>query len=163
MKISIKGEEFTLPGQPVSVGAQAPDFKMQDLEDTVKTLADFQGKPTIISVVPAIETRICQLQTKRFNQEAGNMPEVNLVTVSTDSKETQANWCASEGVTMTMLRDEDREFGKAYGLYLAEKDFDTRALIVLDTNGQVAYVKVSEEVSEEPNYRAALDIVNSLI
>lgn len=159
MEIAIKGQKMMVPGKQVSVGEQAPDFSMKDLNDKVFSLADFNGKPTILSVVPNIDTSICALQTKRFNQEAGRLPGVHLVTISTNTKEEQSQWCAAEGVDMTMLRDEDRSFGKAYGLYLPETDFDVRALIVLDEVGKVIYEKVSSEVSEEPDYQAALDMV----
>lgn len=156
MEINIKGKPFTVPGKQVKVGDQGPTFNMKDLNDRSLTLGDFQGKRTILSVVPDIDTRICALQTKRFNQEAGRLPNINLVTISTNTKEEQENWCAAEGVDMTMLRDEDREFGKAYGLYLPENDIDVRALIVLDEMGKVIYEKVNQEVSEEPDYDAAL-------
>lgn len=158
MKIAIKGQEFIVPGKQVIVGDQAPQFEMKDLNDKIYTSDTLKGKPTILSVVPNIDTSICALQTKRFNQEAGRLPGVNLVTISTNSKEEQSQWCAAEGVDMVMLRDEDRSFGKSYGLYLPENDFDVRALIVLDEAGKVIY----EKVSEEPNYQAVLDVVSAM-
>lgn len=160
MEIKIKGNPFTVPGKQVQVGEQGPDFSMKNLDDKVMSLGDFKGKTTILSVVPDIDTRICALQTKRFNQEASRLPNINLVTISTNTKEEQGQWCAAEGVTMTMLRDENRDFGKAYGLYLPENDINVRALIILDKDGQVIYEKINSEVSEEPDYEAALKVAN---
>lgn len=159
MEVLIKGQSFEVVGKEVVVGEQARDFKMQDLNDTYYTIEDFKGKPTILSIVPDIDTSICAIQTKCFNKEAGQLPNVNLVTISTNTKEEQQAWCAAEGVDMTMLRDENREFGKDYGLYLPAKDFNTRALILLDESGKVVYSKISEEVSAEPDYQAVLDLV----
>ena len=116
MQVTRKGTIFEVPGIQPKVGDQAKEFELKSLDDKVYRLADFLGKPTILSIVPDIDTRVCALQTKRFNEEASKIDEVNFVTISNNTKEEQANWCGQEGIDMLMLHDPENTFGETYQL-----------------------------------------------
>ena len=162
MEVTLKGKPTELEGKQVVVGEKAPEFKLNNLEDKEISLSALKGQPVVLSIVPDINTSVCHIQTKRFNQEAANLEGVHLMTISSNTKEQQANWCAAEGVGMEMLHDPEKVFGKAYGLYIPEMDFLARTIIVIDAEGIVRYQEIVPEVAEEPNYDAALDFVKSL-
>ncbi|MGC6769645.1 thiol peroxidase [Enterococcus sp. LJL128] len=162
MIVTRKGTEVELAGVQPVVGAKAPDFSLENLSDKKINLSDLKGQPVLISVVPDIDTRICSLQTKRFNQEAGAVEGVAFLTISNNTKDEQKNWCAAEGVDMEMLRDVDNSFGEAYGLFIPEMGRLARAIFVIDSTGVLAYEKISQEISEEPNYQEALDKAKAL-
>lgn len=156
MKVTKKGEILELAGTQPKVGDYAPDFSLPNLSDTNIKLSEFKGKPVLISVVPDIDTRVCSLQTKRFNQEAAAIEGVQFLTISNNSKEEQANWCAAEGVDMELLHDEQGLFGQAYGLFIPEISHLARAIFVVGKDGKLIYEAISPEIAEEPDYQAAL-------
>ncbi|MGX7245643.1 thiol peroxidase [Enterococcus quebecensis] len=156
MKVTKKGEEVEIIGVQPELGAKAPDVSLRNLKDEVVNLSDFAGVPVLISVVPDIDTRICSLQTKRFNQEAANVDGVKFITISNNTKEEQANWCAAEGVDMEILHDTDGTFGKAYGLFIPEMGRLARGIFVIDKEGKITYEAISTEIAEEPDYDTAL-------
>lgn len=117
----------------------------------------------MISVVPDIDTRVCALQTKRFNQEAGNIRGVQFVTISNNTREEQDNWCAAEGVDMEMLHDKDGSFGKAYGLFIPELGKLARSIFVIDAAGKIVYEEISSEISEEPDYDKAIASAKAVV
>lgn len=163
MQVTLKGNPVELEGIQPMIGEKAPVFSLIDLQDKLVDLASLSNKPLILSVVPDIDTSVCAIQTKRFNQEAASETGINFVTVSNNTKEEQGNWCAAEGVDMTMLRDEDLEFGKNYGLLIPEIGRLARAIFVIDTKGNIIYEEIVAEVSHEPNYVAALNAAKNLI
>lgn len=162
MIVTRKGTEFELVGEQPKVGNVAPDFTLKNLEDKEIRLEDLKGQPVLISVVPDIDTRICSLQTKRFNQEAGAVEGVAFLTISNNNKEEQSSWCAAEGVDMEMLRDEANTFGEAYGLFIPEMGRLARAIFVVDKDGVLAYERISPEIAEEPDYTEALEKAKAL-
>ncbi|WP_430598084.1 thiol peroxidase [Enterococcus sp. AZ177] len=157
MNVTRKGEKVEIIGAQPEVGAKAPDFSLGNLNDEVVNLSDFTGTPVLISVVPDIDTRICSLQTKRFNQEAANVEGVKFITISNNTKEEQANWCAAEGVDMEILHDTEGEFGEAYGLFIPTMGHLARSIFVIDKDGNIVYEAISAEISEEPDYATALE------
>lgn len=163
MKITKKGEEVEIIGVQPEVGNQAPEFSLKNLKDEIVHLSDFAGIPVLISVVPDIDTRICSLQTKRFNQEAANVEGVKFITISNNTKEEQANWCAAEGVDMEILHDTEGAFGEAYGLFIPEMGRLARGIFVIDKDGKLVYEAISTEIAEEPDYAAALDKIASIL
>lgn len=163
MNVLLKGTEVELKGTQPVVGEKAPDFSLPNLSDEVITLSDLSGKPVIISVVPDIDTAICALQTKRFNEEAANLDGVSFVTISNNTKEQQATWCGAEGVDMTMLRDETGSFAESYGLLIPAINRLARAIYVVDQNGVITYTEITPEVSMEPDYTTALTAATALI
>jgi thiol peroxidase len=157
MKVTKKGEEVEIIGVQPEVGTKAPNFSLKNLKDEVVNLSDFSGTPVLISVVPDIDTRVCSLQTKRFNEEAAKIEGVKFITISNNTKEEQANWCAAEGVDMEILHDTDGTFGEAYGLFIPAMGRLARVIFVIDKEGKIIYEAISTEISEEPDYNAALE------
>ena len=154
-------QEITLHGEkvakinPVTTG-KAPDFTLTDLNGNSVTLS-LLTKPVLISIFPDINTRICSLQTKHFNVEAAKHTEIDFLSISNNTAEEQRNWCAAEGVDMTILAD-NGEFGRAYGLILDGGPLEGRLArsVFVIKDGEVMYSEILEELSEEPNYAAAL-------
>jgi thiol peroxidase len=158
--VTFKGAPLTLAGNPVAVGQPAPDFKLHYFEGGMKTvsLADVKGKPTILSVVPSLDTPVCQMQTKKFNESLGQFGDkINALTVSLDLPFAMNRFCGAENVTNIRPASDyqDRKFGQDYGTLIEELKILSRAIFVLDKNGKVAYAEYVPEVASEPNYDAA--------
>jgi len=163
MEVLLKGKPVELVGTPPKVGEKAPLFSLHNLSDDVVSLTDLKGKPVIISVVPDIDTSICALQTKHFNQEAAAIKDIHFLTISNNTKEELSNWCAAESVDMTMLSDETGTFGKEYGLLIPEMNRLARAIFVLDKEGVITYEEIVAEIATEPDYAKALEAAKRLI
>ena len=164
--ITFKGNPMTLLGDELKAGAAAPDFKLHYFDGGLKTLtkADLQGKPTILSVVPSLDTGVCQIQTKRFNQDLGAMGDkVNSVTVSCDLPFAQNRFCGAEDVKNMRVGSDYQtgQFGMDYGVMIDELKLLARSVFVLDSSGQVVYSEIVPEVASEPNYEAALAALKS--
>jgi thioredoxin-dependent peroxiredoxin len=163
---TLKGNPLTLIGPEVKVGDKAPDFKVnKDLLNQV-SLADFAGKVKLISVVPSIDTGVCDQQTRRFNEEAAKLGDnVVVLTVSADLPMAQGRWCGAAGVDkVTMLSDyKDASFGQAYGVLIKELRLLMRSIFVVDANDNVQYVEYLKEMTEHPNYEAALEATRKLV
>lgn len=159
--ITFKGNPMTLAGEAVKVGSPAPDFTLYYFEGGLKTLklADLKGKPSIISVVPSLDTGVCATQTRKFNLELGAMGDkVNALTVSLDLPFAMNRFCGAEDIkNMKAVSDyQDRNFGNSYGMLIEELKLLARGVFVLDANAKVVYAEVVPEVTQEPNYEAAL-------
>lgn len=163
MKISRKGQVIDVPGNQPGEGEVAPDFALQDLQDATISLASLKGQPTIISIIPDIDTRVCAIQTKRFNQEASQLAGIHFVTISNNTKEEQANWCGQEGVDMTMVHDPENVFGEAYSIYMPELGRYARSIFVLDQDSVIRYREIVPEMSHEPDYTQAIEAAKRLV
>ena len=165
--ITFKGNPMTLEGDDLAVGSMAPPFVLHYAQAGIQklTLDDLKGKPSIISVVSCLDTPVCAVQTKKFNQELAALGEkVNAVTVSRDLPFAQARFCGAEDIKMRTASDyQTHQFGTDFGLTIAELKLLTRAVIVLDANGTVAYKEIVSEVTEEPDYAAALAALRMLV
>ncbi|GMK45636.1 MULTISPECIES: thiol peroxidase [Paenibacillus] len=163
---AFKGNPITLIGPEVKVGDQAPDFTVnKSLVDSV-SLKDFAGKVKLISVVPSIDTGVCDAQTRRFNEEAASLGDnVIVLTVSVDTPFAQSRWCGAAGVDkVVMLSDfKSHDFGQAYGVYIKEFGLDMRSIFVIDANDKVQYVEYLSEMTEHPNYEQAINAVKALV
>ncbi|AQP54389.1 lipid hydroperoxide peroxidase [Vagococcus penaei] len=162
MQITLKGQPVDLEGVQPKVGDKAPNFTLLDLTDQVVDLSKLSDKPVLVSVVPDINTGVCQIQTKRFNEEASQLTGVHFLTISNNTKDEQASWCGAEGITMTMLRDTDLEFAKNYGLLIPAINRLARAVFVIAPNGDIVYEEIVPEVSTEPDFEQALAAINTL-
>lgn len=162
MELTKKGQPVTLPGTQPIVGETAPNFSLADLDDKKHSVTDFLGKPTILSIIPDIDTRICAIQTKRFNTEASQIKEINFATISNNTKEEQAAWCGQEGVDMLMLHDPDNTLNENYHLLVNETERYARVIFVLDKNGAIQYREIVPEISQEPDYAKALAAAKKL-
>jgi thiol peroxidase len=166
--VTFKGTPLSLAGEAVQVGQQAPDFTVHYFEDGLHTitLADVAGKPTIISVVPSLDTGVCQIQTKRFNQELGALgDQVNAVTISLDLPFAMNRFCGAEDIkSMKVGSDyQDRNFGQNWGMLIEELKLLARGVFVLDADGKVAYAETVSEVTDEPNYEPAMAALKGLL
>jgi thiol peroxidase len=167
--VTFKGNPLTLVGEAVVPGQQAPPFKLHRFVDGAMktvTLEDLKGKPTIISVVPSLDTPVCQTQTKRFNQELAALGDrVNALTVSMDLPFAQNRFCGAEGITHLVSASDyqDRNFGLNWGMLIEELKILARGTFVLDASGKVVYAEVVKEVAQEPNYEAALAALKALL
>ncbi|MCA9107297.1 MAG: thiol peroxidase [Pirellulaceae bacterium] len=165
--VTFKGAPMTLVGNPLEIGSKIPEFTLHYYEGGLKTLspADLLGKPTLISVVPSLDTGVCAIQTKHFNTDVAALgDQINAVTVSLDLPFAQGRFCSENGVSMRTASDyQNRSFGEACGMLIDELKLLTRAVVVLDANGQVVYTEVVPEVTSEPNYAAALEAINSCL
>jgi len=147
----------------VKVGDMAPDAALVANDLSEVKLSSFKGKKVIISVVPSLDTPVCDLQTKRFNQEASKLGDVVVVTVSKDLPFAQKRWCAAAGATaVKTLSDYRGNFGEIYGVLIKGLNLLARAIFVVDTTGKVRYVQLVKEVASEPDYEAVLKAVRSL-
>ncbi|EJI86152.1 anti-oxidant AhpCTSA family protein [Alishewanella aestuarii B11] len=160
------GQQIVLLGDELKVGQQAPDFKVVDNSFKPVRLSDFQGKTLMLSIVPSIDTGICSLQTKRFNEEVAKLPDsVQLLTISTDLPFAQKRFCEQEQVNnMAVLSDAVwRDFGSSYGLLIKDMGLLTRAIIIINQQGKVAYLQLVPELAQEPDYDTALQVLRQTI
>lgn len=163
--VTFQGNPLTLVGKEVKVGDKAPAFQVLDNSLSPASLDRYQGKVVIISSVPSLDTPVCDLETRRFNEEAAGLgPDVVVLTVSMDLPFAQARWCGAAGVShVTTLSDHrDASFGEAYGVLIKELRLLARAVFVLDRKGEVRYVELVKEITHEPDYDAALKAAKSL-
>lgn len=166
--VTFKGNPMTLAGDEVKAGQPAPDFTLHYFKDGMQTLslADVKGKPTILSVVPSLDTGVCAMQTKKFNETLGAMGDsINAVTVSMDLPFAMNRFCGAEGIENLQSASDyqDRKFGTDYGTMLEELKILTRAVFVLDADGNVTYAEYVPEVTSEPNYDAALEALKAAL
>lgn len=163
--VTFKGAPLTVIGDLLKAGDKAPDFTLLAPDFSEKKLADSAGKVRIISVVPSLDTPICDLQTKRFNEEVGKMGDgVECITVSVDLPPAQKRWCgAADATNVTVLSDHrDTSFGNAYGVTIKELRLLQRAVFVVDANGVITYAQYVPEVAEHPDYDKALAAATAL-
>lgn len=156
--ITFKGNEVTLLGSEIRVGDQAPSFTVLANDMTPKTLSDFPGV-RIISVVPSVDTGVCDLQTRRFNEEAAKCEGIEVLTISMDLPFAQKRWCAATGLehAHTLSDHRDCSFGLAYGVAIKELRLLARAVFVVDQQDQVIYVEYVSEATNHPDYDAPLE------
>jgi thiol peroxidase len=153
---------MTLAGEAVQVGKPAPDFTVYYFEGGLKKLglADLKGKPSILSVVPSLDTPVCAMQTKKFNEQLSSLGDkVNAVTISLDLPFAMNRFCGAEDIkNMRVGSDyQDRNFGNNWGTLIEELKILSRAIFVLDSDGKVVYAEYVPEVASEPNYEKAME------
>jgi thioredoxin-dependent peroxiredoxin len=155
---TLKGSPFTLIGPELKAGDKAPDFHVVDSSLKPVSLKDTGSQVRIISVIPSLDTPVCDAQTKRFNEEAGKLPNVSIITVSMDLPFAQKRWCGAFGVdNVKMLSDHvDGSFGSNYGTLIKELRIESRAIFVLDPGNHIRHVEYVKEVADHPDYEAAL-------
>lgn len=159
--VTLGGNPIHLAGQFPKVGDAAPAFSLVNgkLEDV--TLASFAGKKKILNIVPSLDTPVCATSTRKFNEEAGKLPNTVVLVISADLPFAAGRFCETEGlknvVTLSTMRG--REFMKSYGVEIADgplAGITARAVVVIDAADKVAYTELVPEIKQEPNYAAAL-------
>ncbi|MGL4382751.1 MAG: thiol peroxidase [Bacilli bacterium] len=163
MDITFAGNKVTLEGQQVSVGDQIKDFKVTGNDLGLKKLSDFDGVK-VINVVPSLDTSVCDLQTKRFN-ETFKDSNVTILTISNDLPFAQSRWCGNSGLenVITLSDYLYHDFAAVFGTNLKEFGLQTRAVFVLDQSNTIKYVQYVSEVTDHPNYDDAIAVANSLV
>ncbi|OPJ62834.1 thiol peroxidase [Clostridium chromiireducens] len=158
MKVKFQGNEISLEGREIKVGDTAPDFIATDNGLNAINSKDFTGKRAYVSV-PSIDTPVCDLEVRKFNEEAAKLNDVKIYVISMDLPFAQGRWCGNEGINavQTLSDYKDRSFGKEFGTYIKELGLLTRAVFVVDENNKITHVEYCEEVTSEPNYEAALN------
>ena len=164
-KVTAQGKPVTLLGQGLKVGADAPNFKVVDDSFTAITLENYQGQAVLISVVPSLDTGICSLQTKNFNEKvAQQFPGVAMLTISADLPFAQKRFCKAENIDkVTTLSDSVwRDFGQKYGLIIKDMGLLTRAVFILDKSHKVIYKQLVSSLSTEPEYDSVIEKLKTL-
>ena len=162
--VTFKGSPLTAIGPAIRVGAKAPEFQILAQDLSPITLATFAGRPILIISVPSLDTPVCDAETRRFNEEAAQLPGVELLTVSMDLPFAQKRWCGAAGITRITVASDHHEasFGRAYGTLIKELRLLSRAIFIVDAGGVVRYVEYVPEIASHPNYDAALSVVRQL-
>ena len=164
--VTMKGTPVTVLGPELRVGDKAPDFEVVDNNMAPVTLSDYRGKICIIASVPSLDTPVCDMETRRFNQEAGELgPKVKVLTISMDLPFAQKRWCGAAGIDQVTTLSDHRKasFGKAYGVLIKELRLLARAVFVVDDSGVIRYIQMVKEISTEPDYEAVMDAVKKLL
>ncbi|RVU55704.1 thiol peroxidase [Anaerosphaera multitolerans] len=166
MNVTFGGDKVTLVGEQVKVGEMAPEFKAVNLNLSEFNSKELEGKVVVYSVVPSIDTGVCSIQTKFFNEEASKLgDDVAIVTVSVDLPFAQKRFCAVEGIESAIVVSDyrDHEFGKKYGFLIDELKLLSRGIVIVDRDGKISYVEYVEEVTHEVNFDKALEELKKLI
>ena len=160
MKITFNGDPITLVENQVKVGDTAPDFLVVDNNLKGLRLGDTKGKRIFVTV-PSLDTSVCDMEVRKFNEEASKLEDVTVYVVSMDLPFAQVRWCGNAGVdrVKTVSDYKQKSFGKNYGALIEEFCFLTRAIFVVDENNKITYVEYCKDVINEPNYESALNAV----
>ncbi|MFN2187601.1 MAG: thiol peroxidase [Candidatus Promineifilaceae bacterium] len=157
---------MTVLGAKLRIGDNAPDFTVLANDFTPVHGSDFSGKIRLISVVPSLETSVCDAQTRRFNEEAAKMdPDVVILTISADHPITQKRWCGAAGIDQVQVLSDHLEmsFGAAYGTWLKERRLEQRSIFVVNKDDKITYTEYIPVVGQHPDYDAALAAVRALL
>jgi thiol peroxidase len=159
--VAFKGNPVNLAGSEVKAGQAAPDFKVQKADLSDYTLSSSPGKTRIIATVPSLDTPVCDLETKRFNEEAGKLSNVEIVCVSMDLPFAQKRWCGASGVDKVVTASDHRDasFGKSYGVLVSGGALDrilARAVFVIGPDNKIKHVEYVSDITQQPNFEAAL-------
>lgn len=159
------GKPVALAGPQLKAGDKAPDFDVVDAKLQPVNLAGTGSGVRILSVVPSLDTPVCDAQTKRFEEEAAKMSDVKIFTVSMDLPFAQKRWCGNFGINhVGMLSDhKSGSFGENYGTLIPAVRIESRAIFVIDGNNELKHVEYVPEVSAHPNYEAALDAAKAAL
>ena len=163
--VTMKGNGITLLGDAIKVGDKAPDFEATTKELTSFGLKDLEGRVKLISVVPSIDTGVCDLQTLTFNEEAAKLSDAIFVTISMDLPFALNRYCAAKGIEniITVSDHRSASFGLNYGYLIEELRLLARGIVVIDKDDNVTYVEYVKEISTHPDYDKALDAVKQLL
>ncbi|MFJ8262450.1 thiol peroxidase [Rummeliibacillus sp. NPDC094406] len=165
VQVTFINNPVTLVGPEIKVGDKAPEFTVLSTSLEEKHLSDFAGKTVLISVVPSLDTGVCDAQTRRFNEEATGLGEdVVILTISCDLPFAQKRWCGANGIEniYTLSDHRNLSFGDAYGVHMQELRLLARSIFVVDQDGKISYVEYVSEGTQHPDYDSALEAVKSL-
>ncbi|MCK1991850.1 thiol peroxidase [Peribacillus muralis] len=157
--VTFKNNPITLVGQELKVGDKAPDFTVLANDLSPVTLSDSKGSVRIISVVPSVDTGVCDAQTRKFNEEASKLGNVKVLTISNDLPFAQKRWCAASGLDNVQVLSDHRDlsFGEAYGVVMQELRLLARSVFVVNSSDEIVYVEYVSEGTDHPNYEGAIE------
>lgn len=164
--VTMKGVPLTLSGTELKVGDKAPDFSVADNNLGQAGPSMYKGKVKVILAVPSLDTPVCDIETRRFNQEAGKLgDDVAVLTISMDLPFAQKRWCGAAGIDhVTTLSDyRDASFGQAYGVLIKELRLLARAVFVVDKNDTLRYIEIVKDITNEPDYESCLKAVGNCL
>lgn len=164
--VTIKGNPLTLIGPELKAGDKAPDFKALDSGLKETGLKDFAGKIKVISVTPSLDTPVCDMQARRFNQEAGKLPDdVVVINISMDLPFAISRFCATAGIdkVKTFSDHRDCSFGSAYGVLVKELRLLARSIFIIDKSNMIKYIEIVPEMTNHPDYEKALETAKKLL
>jgi len=164
--VTMKGNPITLMGTELQVGDKAPDFVAIDNDLNPVSFDSFRGKVCIVSSVPSLDTPVCDMETRRFNDEAGRLgDDVEILTISMDLPFAQKRWCGAAGVdkVQTLSDHRDAAFGQAFGVLIKGLRLLARAVFVVDKEGTIRYIELVKEIASEPDYDSILAAVKELV
>jgi thiol peroxidase len=164
--ITWRGNPLTLLGKKLHPGEPAPDFEVLDNKLQSVRLSNYRGKVCVISSLPSLDTPTCDMETRRFNDEAGKLsPDVVILTISMDLPFAQKRWCGAAGVDQVITLSDHRQadFGNAYGMLIKGLRLLARAVFVVDQKGIIRHIQLVKEVAEEPDYDAVIKAVKKLL
>ena len=161
----LRGNPFALAGPELKVGDRAPDFDAVDANLQKVNLGKTGGGVRIFSVVPSLDTPVCDAQTKRFEEELGKIHDLQVYTVSMDLPFAQKRWCGNFGINrVTMVSDHrNGSFGEHYGTLIPDLRIESRAVFVIDADDRIRHVEYVKEVGDYPNFEAALNAARQLV
>jgi thiol peroxidase len=163
--VTMKGNPLTIVGKELKVGGAAPDFEVLDNDLSPVRFSSFRGKICVISSVPSLDTPVCDMETRRFNEEAGKLGEdIQILTISMDLPFAQKRWCGASGVDKVITLSDHRKasFGTDYGVLIKELRLLARVVFVIDREGVIRYIQIVKEQTEEPDYDAVLEAIHAL-
>jgi thiol peroxidase len=163
-RISFKGNPINTVGNLPFIGTKAPDFNLTKTDLSAVTLASFAGKKVILNIFPSIDTGVCAASVRRFNQDAASLGNTVILGVSRDLPFAHSRFCGAEGITNVIATSDMRDcsFGENYGVTITEGPLAglfSRAVVVIDESGKVIYAEQVTEITQEPNYGAALNVL----
>jgi thiol peroxidase len=164
--VTMKGNPITLMGTELQVGDKAPEFVAVDNDLNPVSFDSFRGKVCIVSSVPSLDTPVCDMETRRFNDEAGRLgDDVAILTISMDLPFAQKRWCGAAGVdrVQTLSDHRDAAFGQAYGVLIKGLRLLARAVFVVDKEGTIRYMELVKEIASEPDYDAVMTALKELV
>jgi len=162
--ITMKGNPVTLVGNEVKVGDSAPEFTVVDMGLAPKTLSDYKGKVKVISVTPSLDTPVCDMQMRTFNEKASKYAGTVVLNISMDLPFAIKRFCSMAGIENVVgLSDyKDADFGQKYGLLIKELRLLARAVLVVDVNDKIVYYELVKEVTEHPDYDKLFNFLDNL-
>ena len=162
--VTMRGQPLELVGTPQKVGDKAPNFLVVDNDLKEVNFYDIPGKVFVISSVPSLDTRVCDIETRRFNEEAAKLgADVKILTISMDLPFAQKRWCGAANIKNVQTLSDYRHasFGSAYGVMIKDLRLEARCVFVIDANRKITYIQLVPEVSSEPNYDSVLEAVRN--
>jgi thioredoxin-dependent peroxiredoxin len=165
-QVTFKGNPVRTAGNLPAVGSAAPDFKVTKSDLVETSLADYKGGKLVLNIFPSIDTPVCATSVRRFNEEASKLPNTTVLCVSRDLPFALKRFCAAEGLNSVVTASEykDSSFSDAYGVRIVDGPLAgllSRAVVVVDPNGKVAYTEQVPEITQEPNYAKALSALKA--